>query len=728
MSLRDHLLSPRAPANNNVPSRYAVIIDAGSSGSRVHVYSWPDPTDKSSIRNKGDRANVPQLTQHPEWNKKISPGIAQFKGQKSELLWDKHLKKLMEHAESIIPAEDRFQTPVFLLATAGMRLLPSEEQNNILSTACDSLKTKTNFYLPECMSHVSVIDGETEGLYGWVALNYLLGEGQTFSDPRTNQATSYGFMDMGGASAQIAFAPNVTEALRHEDDLFRINIRTLNGHDHKWKVFVSTWLGFGANKARDRYSEQLISEQSNSHYDNDDDTRINDPCLPKQAELEYKFDNGTEYKFNGIGDFSKCLKRMYPLLQKELPCKDDPCLFNGVHVPAIDFSTNRFVGVSEYWYTANDILKLGGKYDFIKFSARTQEYCSKDWGDILNSAKSGEYHGLSKNILRSACFKATWIINILHEGFGVPIDPKDLSKSSSLLKRDTDDDDVLPFLMELSKRDTRDFSDPFQSAVTIRGQELSWTMGRALLYASSQIPPAKHTQDQVGYVPWGENAQFVVGGELDIARPPIRPSYGVLEPALSFGLKAILVCGFLVAIFLYMFYNFFGKSQRYFMLGSAKHRVMTLYSWTKRTFFKAKRRQSSVSDTANEAAERLLEEGEGDYMAASDDFIMKDYNSNNGLKSSPSAFQLRRFDSNTSLSTTTSMVNLRTQTVPPSRVNSRIGMSTPDINKSDAPASKPVSFSLGNDDPYESDGYNSNTNSSWKPASSSPRGGSRTRK
>lgn len=313
---------------------------------------------------------------------------------------------------------------------------------------------------------------------------------------------------------------------------------------------------------------------------------------------------------------------------------------------------------------------------------------------------------MSKDILRSACFKATWIINILHEGFGVPIDPEDSNLSNlhskrSLpihdideldvleFKRSTDELDVIEFMHELGKRDIHDFLDPFQSAVSINGKELSWTLGRALLYASNQIPPVSNSQHQVGYLPAGEDAEFVVGGELDVARPPIEPSY--LEPSISFGFKVIFAGGLIFAFLVYMFYNFVGKSQRYFIAGSMKHRFSAVASWIKQ---KTYRLLNKRTEDQSDAAERLLEEGDTT-TPVEESYPMKDYHSGDSMRS-PSSFQLRRFESNTSLSTTTSMLNLRNQ-APPSRVNSRMGMKPDELTRS-------VSFTLGNEDPYESDG------------------------
>lgn len=55
-----------------------------------------------------------------------------------------------------------------------MRLLSPEQQNEILASACAYARKRTPFLLPDCDSHFQVIDGTTEGLYGWISINYLL--------------------------------------------------------------------------------------------------------------------------------------------------------------------------------------------------------------------------------------------------------------------------------------------------------------------------------------------------------------------------------------------------------------------------------------------------------------------------------------------------------------------------------------------------------------------------
>ena len=81
----------------------------------------------------------------------------------------------MKYAEDIIPLDKHSDTPVFVLATAGMRLLSPAKKKMILKETCSALQKNTNFYLPNCKNFIQIIDGETEGIYGWLSLNYLIG-------------------------------------------------------------------------------------------------------------------------------------------------------------------------------------------------------------------------------------------------------------------------------------------------------------------------------------------------------------------------------------------------------------------------------------------------------------------------------------------------------------------------------------------------------------------------
>ena len=50
----------------------------------------------------------------------------------------------------------------------------------------------------------------------------------------------------------------------------------------------------------------------------------------------------------------------------------EPCSFNGVFQPSIDFQNSEFYGFSEYFYTSEDILRMAGRYDYTHFVEAAQ--------------------------------------------------------------------------------------------------------------------------------------------------------------------------------------------------------------------------------------------------------------------------------------------------------------------------------------------------------------------
>ena len=145
---------------------YAIVFDAGSSGTRVYVYNWK----KAEYVKPKDLGRLPEIKTDKEWRLKVHPGVSTF-GEKPELVGPDHLAQLLDFALTIVPKDEIPNTPVFLLATAGMRLLPSAQRYELLNRICSYFRQASDLLLPDCDLHVQVIPGETEGLYGWIAAN-----------------------------------------------------------------------------------------------------------------------------------------------------------------------------------------------------------------------------------------------------------------------------------------------------------------------------------------------------------------------------------------------------------------------------------------------------------------------------------------------------------------------------------------------------------------------------
>ncbi|KAL7821113.1 nucleoside diphosphatase [Trichoderma gracile] len=490
--------------------QYGVILDAGSSGTRVYVYKWKDPSKALKEASASDAHILPKLKLRK--SKKIHPGVSTFAEDVASVGPD-HLKALVETALDEIPESQVAETPIFLLATAGVRFLPKHQQTALLQGICTYLQANTQFLLPDCASHIQVISGETEGLYGWIAANYLLGG---FDKPDEHAHGkghhTYGFLDMGGASAQIAFAPNATETEKHSNDLKLVRLRRLDGSPLEYKVFTATWLGFGANKARERFVESLQEQYSGAKGD------IPDPCLPKGLRTTVTGEplgnkQSSDVALVGTGAFEECLRKTYPLLGKDVPCEDDPCLLNGQHVPAIDFDVNHFIGVSEYWHTTHGVFGQESKvYDLVAYEQEVNAFCSQDWS-VIESGLDKRKKTMEEKAenAREACFKASWLINVLYEGIGIPrIGLGDVAGT----KPNTT-------IADGGKAKDKGYLDPFQPIDTIGGVEVSWTLGKMVLYAAGQIPP-QGSELPVGF---GSNTGLEIPADFEFAgSKPLLPS------------------------------------------------------------------------------------------------------------------------------------------------------------------------------------------------------------
>lgn len=400
-----------------------------------------------------------------------------------------------------------------------MRLLSPEKQADVIMQTCLFLKLHSDFRIDDrsdvgpCGSSVRIITGEEEGLFGWIAVNYLM-DGFTGDNP-----TTYGFLDMGGASTQIAFEPSKGNQ-GNAKNLIDVRLRLLGGEEIHHRVFVTTWLGYGTNQARERYVGQAIDEyeksrpEGSAHGSSTEGEVVPDPCLPKNLYLTESPvhlgpsppHNDKSHKLRGTGSFEQCLEKTSILLNKEAPCPDTTCLMNGVSVPPIDFSVSHFIGVSEYWYSSEHVFGLGGPYDYVQYERAASKFCARDWSSIAKEheesrqrlAGGGELEAgdevltLSKwsekvevSRLEMQCFKAAWIANVLHEGIGMP---RIVDSGGDPTTSGTVGEKVA------QQAENKGLGRPtFQSIDAVGDIAISWTLGKMVLEASKEVPPLLKT-------------------------------------------------------------------------------------------------------------------------------------------------------------------------------------------------------------------------------------------
>ena len=186
---------------------YAVVLDAGSTGSRVLGFTF---YHSPATRN---------LVLEDELWHEIKPGLSRWVlcsnvegglgcylhncsfATEPEAAADT-VSQLLEMAQARVPASRRGATPVTLKATAGLRLLPAEQSAALLEAVTARLEA-SGF----ANRGVGIASELEEGVFGWVTVNYLL-------EQLHNPQKSYVALDLGGGSTQITFLPKYEETFK----------------------------------------------------------------------------------------------------------------------------------------------------------------------------------------------------------------------------------------------------------------------------------------------------------------------------------------------------------------------------------------------------------------------------------------------------------------------------------------------------------------------------------
>jgi len=167
----------------------AVVFDAGSTGTRVHVITYaPAP-----------HADMPAITHLA--SSKVEPGLSAFARSPDDAAAT--IAPLLRFAERHVAEGARTRTPLMLYGTAGMRLLSNADQRRVYASALRACEASAFSIV---RSSFTTLSGSDEGFFGLLALMWL----QVTATATVARPTA-GILDLGGGSTQIAF-PTTAEA------------------------------------------------------------------------------------------------------------------------------------------------------------------------------------------------------------------------------------------------------------------------------------------------------------------------------------------------------------------------------------------------------------------------------------------------------------------------------------------------------------------------------------
>ncbi|KAJ1555059.1 Guanosine-diphosphatase [Nowakowskiella sp. JEL0078] len=389
--------------------QFAIMVDAGSTGSRIHVYRFNFCEGK-----------LPTL--EDEAFKQITPGLSSYTDD--HLAAAKSLDVLLDEGLRNIPEELRGCTPIAIKATAGLRLLGAGKSEAILQEVESRVRTKYPFRIVK-KDGVVVMDGKDEGVFAWITVNYLLG---TLLKPE--RVPTAGIMDLGGASTQIVFEPETNSEILEGDHKYLLNFG-----GRQYTLFQHSYLRYGLMESRRRIKEYLIDIFSKIPH-----TRT--PCHGSHFSEDIMHTNGNSISLQGEGaDFNSCHKIVTSSLfdKSSTECLRIPCSFDGVYQPLLtETFKNNDIYIFSYFYDRTEPLGLlsvsvddekasGFPVGAIKDAARI--ICSKT--ELKDSWISPEIQNilteLSKETIERLtkknpdyCLDLTFIYALLNTGYAIP--------------------------------------------------------------------------------------------------------------------------------------------------------------------------------------------------------------------------------------------------------------------------------------------------------------------
>jgi Golgi nucleoside diphosphatase len=363
-----------------------------------------------------------------------------------------YFKSLLDYAKDTLSSDQQnwSQYPIYLRATGGMRLVPynRREEMMIFTRQLFSNKTFCPFFFQ--YDFARVMSGEEEAVYSWTTANYLFGTllhnmnlpgyGPIISPINT----TYGIVDLGGASTQISFfvpSQDISEGL------FKLQL----GSQRHWNVYSKSFLSYGHNAARERHIQSLIQQQekekegkgkegkgkgkkSDDDEEEEETKTIKTPCFfsgydEKDTSISSSSSSSSSsneqkvYKIRGPHSSSKhqyeeCYELLHPLLRKELNvfCNevyDNQCSMDGFYQPTLPINANgHFVASATYKYVWSFLdLPPSGNISF--FKKRAQAICEMDYKTIKSYSHSLNTTVKKDELLPYYCFLASYVAVLL---------------------------------------------------------------------------------------------------------------------------------------------------------------------------------------------------------------------------------------------------------------------------------------------------------------------------
>ncbi|CAL2231746.1 unnamed protein product [Prunus armeniaca] len=325
--------------------RYGIVIDGGSTGTRIHVFGYGVDGGDTAVFDFGTDGLS---------SMRVNPGLSAYAEDPESA--GGSLRELVEFGKGRVPKEQWENTEIRLMATAGLRLLDLDVQNRILDS-CRKVLRSSGFKFQN--EWASVITGSDEGLYAWVVANHALG---TLGG---NPLQTTGIIELGGASAQVTFVSS--EPVPYEFS------RVVKYGNITYNLYSHSLLHYGQNVAYDSLKEAIVSGDFNSDAESLQKRMSIDPCTPKG--YSYKMQSSKLSPSSSVekhrhlstlqsrGNFSECRSAAIMMLQKgKEKCSYQHCRIGSNFIPKLQ---GKFLATENFFHTSKVLSSQCSNHQFL---------------------------------------------------------------------------------------------------------------------------------------------------------------------------------------------------------------------------------------------------------------------------------------------------------------------------------------------------------------------------
>ncbi|KAF9436416.1 Guanosine-diphosphatase [Entomortierella beljakovae] len=388
--------------------QYVLMVDAGSSGSRIHAYKFNYCKATPELES--------ELFEH------IEPGLSKYDSDAEGAA--KSLDPLLDAALKTVPRFLHKSTPIAVKATAGLRLLGDVKSGNILAAVRKRLETNYPFPIIKDQG-VAVMDGADEGVYAWVTVNYLLGRINSLEKTPT-----VAVLDLGGASTQIVFEPKLVNGHSVAQGDSRAS-KSFNGNNYG--LFQHSYLSYGLMEARRQINHYLIEHPiANARGIELGEEEYLHPCMPVNSRTAIKYEArgvSKEVFLIGVSDTDGlCRHVVETIFYKNKACQQEPCSFNGIYQPSLVTSFESDIYAFSFIFDRVSPFRQGSDIPvqdmtLLDLAALTDRVCVADESDFeefdsISEAKS------ELSTIAEYCMDLSYIYGLLGYGYSIPMDRK----------------------------------------------------------------------------------------------------------------------------------------------------------------------------------------------------------------------------------------------------------------------------------------------------------------